>query len=127
MITKQGGEASKIPVFEEGKYYKCVGNDWRSAAHSKKIHYALGSVVNGGSNGIFVHADPKFPAHPSGYLVNWVELSPRSNPLKVVRSGLNQLQIYGDFEVTKQFIYDPEGRKKPSLDKLYDFFNGGEL
>lgn len=127
--NQAGEEASKIPVFEEGKYYKCVGSDWRSAGYySNKIHYALGSVVNGGSEGIFVHADPKAPAHPSGYLVNWVELSPRINPTKAVRSGSNQLQIYGDFEVTKQFIYDPKGQKEPSLlDKLYDFFNGGQL
>jgi hypothetical protein len=108
------------PNYLKGHYYKRVTEkDMGSPIRrSGKIHYNVGSVVNGGPRGIYVWGYPKRDAYTEGGEVV-VELLPVSYPVSFSGSGYPaspELKVLGDLKVVRSFRLPTD--KAPQ--ELYD-------
>lgn len=110
------------PPFKEGYYYKHVTDQMESVYSygSSKIKYEVGSVVNGGQNGIYVHANPLKPHLRHSICI---ELKPVGQCVvySVPTYGdESELRITGDLEVVRivpEYFNDPPYMMKYRYDQ----------
>lgn len=124
-------EGEECP-YKEGFYYKHVLRATMGSPvqrNSKSIKYEVGSIVNGGDMGIYVHTDPLNPfSHYSNCVV--VELEHLSSQVisPSIYCGSGQKQLIGDVRVVRIVPhYDPKDskpmRKYRISDKEWEAFN----